>query len=104
MQGGLAPLSIFIVLAAAHSKRTAAVVRFEQSSQPVGVGEGPIASASGRTASRFQGEGGPTAAVPGQGGQGSQGVAGLRAEGRRSSGTGGRGWCCVPRFRRRRIR
>lgn len=52
MQGGLAPLSNSIVLAAARSKRTAAVFRFEQSSRPVGVGEGPIASASGCTASR----------------------------------------------------
>lgn len=82
MQGGLAPLSNSIVLAAARSKRTAAVFPFRASSRPVGVGEGPIASASGGTASRPKVKGSPTAAVPGQG------VVGLGAQGRPSSGRG----------------
>lgn len=43
MQGGLAPLSISIVLAEAHTKPTAPVFPFRASSRPVGVGEGPIA-------------------------------------------------------------
>lgn len=80
MQGGLAPLSISIVLAEAHTKQTAAVFRFEPRVGPVGVGEGPIARASRCTAGRSNKvKGGPTAAVL--------------------------FWlCCVPRFRRRGIR
>lgn len=45
MQVGLAPLSASIVLAAALTKRTFHVFRFQLYSRPVGVGEGPIASA-----------------------------------------------------------
>lgn len=84
MQGGLAPLSISIVLAEAHTKPTAPVFPFRASSRPVGVGEGPIAKrthAVRRTQVQGvkgeEGGGRPTAVVPGQGVAGR----GLRWEG-----------------------
>lgn len=90
MQGGLAPLSISIVLAEAHTKQTAAVFRFEPRVGPVGVGEGPIARASRCTAGRSN-------KVKG-------GAHSCRAwPGRRAAAV--LFWlCCVPRFRRRGIR
>lgn len=56
MQGGLAPLSISIVLAEAHTKPTAPVFPFRASSRPVGVGEGPIAKRT-HAVRRAQGQG-----------------------------------------------
>lgn len=86
MQGGLAPLSISIVLAAAPGQTDSCCLPFRAHSRPVGVGEGPIARSTRFTGEHVHGEEGvreggregPTAAVPGLVGQG---VAGGLGEG-----------------------
>lgn len=74
----------------------------------MGVGEGPIANASGCTASCSKVKGGPTAAVPGQATRAWR-ASGLREQRQAVEWDGQQQQTqqqlsCAPRFRRRRIR